>query len=120
MKVVEIISEAKKGSLRKSVVKAATRLATWPELDNGNVPYLQYRFGVAAAVSPGGQIEPSGPIAGALTTIAYTPEDEKILIAAGKLLGASPVRISGDASEELDTTNIKSPVAKPKRNKYGV
>lgn len=123
MKVLEIITgplnEAKHGTLRKSVVRAATRLSKWPELDNGNVPYLQYRFGVAAAVAPR-EIEPAGPIAGALTTIAYTQEDQDILVAAGKLLGASPVAISGSASLELETTNTKSPVAAKKKNKYGV
>jgi hypothetical protein len=39
---------------------------------------------------------------------------------ASKLMGVTPTRITDNASREPNSTETQSPVAKTKRNKYGV
>lgn len=88
-------------------------------------PYMQYRLGMAVAsarADKAGHVDFRQESAWAenLTQVMYAPEDEETIILASKLMGVKPTRITDNASHEPPNTNSVSPVAKPKRNKYGV
>lgn len=124
MRAHEFINEAKKTRkpLRKSFTQAAPNHTSYDYLDNNNHPYLAYRFGVALANSPDQDMPPRGPVGSDLSIIDYTDADAEIRKGAEKILGVKPSRGTGRGSEELDgkIINKTSPVAKPKKNKYGV
>lgn len=117
MKINEIITE---GELKQSAKRALPGLKLWPDLDNGNVPYLQYRFGIALAGSPDLSTPPVGPVAGQLVTTSYTDAEEEIIAGAAKEMGVKPVKKTDMKSNELENVNKVSPVAPKKKNKYGV
>ena len=51
----------------------------------------------------------------------YTEVEQEMINAAAKAVGAGVgQKWSGDRSKEIPTTYKQSPVAKPKKNKYGV
>ncbi len=121
MRAKEFINENIK-PLRKSSEQSLPNLTSSSDLDNNNHPYLAYRFGVALAPSP--EIDhffDEGPMGSNFTMIDYTDEDAEIRKAAAKRMGIKFNKGTGKGSEEMhDVVNITSPVAKPKRNKYGV
>lgn len=122
MKVHEIIAEGKdRKPLRKSIKQSMSNLTTYDELDNNNKPYLAYRFGVALAPSPDGpEMHKLGSIASNFTMADYTDAETEIRRGAERRMGIKPSRSTGKGSKELDSTNKVSPVAKPKRNRFGV
>ena len=122
MRASEFINESKK-PLRKSVKQSMPNLTTAPKLDNNNQPYLAYRFGVALAPSPNDTgMYTNGPLGSKFTMIDFTDCDADIRKAAAKKMGIKFDKGTGKGSEELDSDVINkvSPVAKPKRNKYGI
>jgi hypothetical protein len=54
------------------------------------------------------------------TILDYTDAETEIRKGAEKVIGVKSSRSTGKGSEELPTVNATSPVAKPKKNKYGV
>ena len=83
--------------------------------------YLQYRFGIAMAGAPEFPTQAAGAFAGDPLLSSYTDEELEIVNFAAKQVGAGHVkRLSSNRSDELSNTNTTSPVAKPKKNKYGV
>ena len=121
MRAKEFINENVR-PLRKSSKQSLPNLSIAPKLDNNNHPYLAYRFGVALAASPDlGNFCDEGPIASNLAMIDYSEGDEEIRKAAAKRMGIKFERGTGKGSEELPSSIINkvSPVAKPKRNRYG-
>lgn len=121
MRANEFISEAAgRKPLRKSTEQSMPNLNSYDFLDNNNHPYLAYRFGVALATSPEGDMHARGPIGSNFTMVDYTDGDAKIRKGAEKIMGIKTSRGTGKGSEELNTTNTASPVAKIKKNKYGV
>jgi hypothetical protein len=88
-------------------------------------PYMQYRYGLAMAAARADaaghvEFEQESPWAENLTIVGYTPEDADVVRLADKLMGVTATRIADDSSKESKDTNNASPVATPKRNKYGV
>jgi hypothetical protein len=91
-------------------------------------PYMQYRLGLAVAAAQGiakGELDPSSieqesEWAENLIQIAYTPEEEETIRLASKIMGVKPKKIAKSKSVETDKVNTTSPVAKKKKNKYGV
>jgi hypothetical protein len=91
-------------------------------------PYMQYRYNMAVAsaraIANGDltvdQFNQESAWAENLVQVMYTPEDEKTIELASKLMGVKPTRISDNVSREPKGTESVSPVAKPKRNKYGI
>ena len=88
-------------------------------------PYMQYRYGIAIAAARADaaghvEFEQESPWAENLTIVGYTPEDAEVVKLADKLMGVTATRIADDSSKEPKDTNNSSPVAQPKRNKYGV
>lgn len=123
MKVNEIISESTRKPFRKSVENSTPNLTSSSFLDNNNHPYLAYRFGLALAASPDTEgFYDMGPIGSDFTMVDYTDADREIREKAAKKMGIKFDRGTGKGSEELpdNIVNKTSPVAKPKRNKYGV
>lgn len=120
MKISEIISEASKGKLRKGTTQAISNITSYPYLDNNSHPYIAYRFGVALARSPGDVTNRLGPVGSEFTTIGYSEADNEIINHAREEFGLVTHTHSTKGSAELENVNKTSPVAKPKRNKYGV
>jgi hypothetical protein len=99
-----------------------------PQLRNQD-PYLQYRYGMAVAAA---RAYKNGDLNGStfkketnwsenLIQIMFAKEDEETIQLASELFGVSPVKISNSKSEEEEKSiNKASPVAKPKRNKFGI
>ncbi len=122
MRAREFIKESRK-QLRKSVKQSMPNMTTASQLDNNNHPYLAYRFGVALAPSPDiHHFDDEGPLGSKLTMIDYTDADAEIRKAAAKRMGIKFDQGTGKGSQELSNSiiNKTSPVAKPKKNKYGV
>jgi hypothetical protein len=87
--------------------------------------YMQMRYGIALAAAraeQAGEVEFSQETAWAENFIngMFVPEDEETIMLASKLMGVTPTRITDNKSREPNNTGTTSPVAKPKRNKYGV
>jgi len=88
-------------------------------------PYMQYRYGLALAAARANQaddvqFEQESPWAENLTIVGFTPEDEETIKMADKLMGVKGTRIANSKSEEAEGTQAHSPVAKIKKNKYGI
>ena len=113
-----VLQEAK---LRKGVRNASPGMTSWPALNNNNNPYHAYRFGMSLAGSPDNFVEKEGPVGGNFITMSYTDGDELILQSAAKKMGFSSKSMSSSKKScELSDINKTSPVAKVKRNRYGV
>ncbi len=99
---------------RKSrALNTAFEFPTMPSSDG----YQAYRFGVAMANH---EEPPYGPTSQHAVISAYTSEEEEIIHAAEKSTGHKGRLIADRGSREPDSTGTHSPVAKPKRNRYGV
>jgi len=83
--------------------------------------YMNYRFGIALAGAPEYPTLASGAISGDPLLSTYTDEELEMVNFAAQQVGAGKVtKLSDNRSRELDNVQKTSPVAKPKRNKYGV
>ena len=121
MKINEIITEAlERGEFRKATRQSLSAVDSYPYLDNNSHPYVAYRFGMALAKSPDDVTDHLGPIGSEFITVGYSSADQEIIDHARKEFGLKVRKHSGKGSEELEKINKVSPVAKPKRNKYGV
>jgi hypothetical protein len=132
MRAREFISEdipANPKQLDKSITAAVKGGLSIPGISinksNGN-PYQGYRFGIAmaSAHSDKNKSEPT-PAAGALAgdplLSMFTQEEYDIVRNAAKAAMAGPVKkLSSMQSTETGDTNTASPVAKRKKNRYGV
>ena len=82
--------------------------------------YHKYRVGVAMASSPDtGGLSPVGPTSDDMVTIGYTAADRHIADRAYAAMGYKKKKITGDHSKETDVNSV-SPVAKPRKNRYGI
>lgn len=128
MKIREIVVEsdtpANPKKIPKDQVSAFKGAISMPGISqnksNGS-SYLQYRFGLALAGAPEYPTQAAGAFAGDPLLSTYTDEELDMVNAAAKMVGAGPVKkLGNNRSMELDNTNTKAPVAKIKKNKYGV
>lgn len=133
MKVRDIITEASPkltGKSRKLPARITDPMpATFIQKNLRNTdPYMQYRYGVAVSAAKAmadghltnDDFEQESEYAENLTQVAYTREEEEIVALASRLMGVTPMQITSSKSTETVDVNKSSPVAKPKRNKYGV
>lgn len=113
MRIRDIVTES--FSSRKSKTMSASY--EYPGMTSAN-PYDMYRFSVAMADHT------NPPKEGALSNhgliVAYTPEEEAVIKAAERVTGHKGQLAADRGSNEPDSTNTVSPVAKKKPNKYGV
>lgn len=121
MKINEVIAEGKqRRPMRKMHTQALSNLTQYDALDNNANPYLAYRFGIAMAGSPRGDMDKRGPIGSNFSTVDFSDADAEIRRGAERVMGVKPSRSTGRGSEELPSVQKASPVAKIKKNKYGV
>ena len=125
MRAKDFITEKKQSKMTKRQNQSTRGVNTYSDAERWNSDYVAYRLGMAVAGTDG-QIEPAidskSWIGKSKSTHPYTQEEQEMLKKAYKAVGASyKDENHGDMrSLELDTTNKTSPVAKPKKNKYGV
>jgi hypothetical protein len=126
MKIYEIITEAK-GSMKKidTTQKAAIKNAmTIPAMNmSTGSAYMGWRMGIALAGAPDypTKMEADNWIGGDPLLSTYTEEEMEMVKAANLAVGGGPIQNwSGNRSQEIPGINTTSPVAKPKKNKYGV
>jgi len=127
MKVSEVITEAKvkQAKMTKRQNQSTLGVNLFSDAEKANSDYVQFRVGMAAAATDGKtmpDIDAKSWIGKKKAAFPYTKEEQDILKIAYKAAGAKYDDLNnGDlASKELDSVNKTSPVAKPKRNKYGV
>ena len=134
MKVRDIISENTSGAGFKTkgkmkpidaTQKAAMRNAsTLPGLNMAHgSAYTGWRFGLALAGAPTypTEMEADSWIGGDPLLEPYTDIEFDMVKAAAKQVGAGNIQNwSGNRSKEVADVNKTSPIAKPKKNKYGV
>jgi hypothetical protein len=63
---------------------------------------------------------PEGPASNHAVIVAYTPEEEEIIQAGSRQTGHKGQLLANKGSNEPTSTEVQSPVAKSKRNRYGV
>lgn len=128
MRIKDLLQETKlsgkPGNLQKGVSEELPGAFVQRELRNTD-PYMQYRYGIAVATAraeKNGDVEfdQESPWAENLTQVMYVPEDEETIKLASKLMGVTPTKIADNKSHETRDVSTASPVAKSKRNKYGV
>lgn len=127
MKVNEVITEAKikQAKMTKRQNQPTRGVHTFGDAERANSDYVQFRVGMAVASTDGKtkpDIDAKSWIGKKKASFPYTKEEADMLKLAYQAAGASYDDINnGDLhSKELDSTNKVSPVAKPKRNKYGI
>lgn len=124
-KLEQELQEATEKHITKRQQQSTTGLNTFSDGERWNGDYVSYRLGMAAA-STDGKIDPNMDakswIGKQKSTHPYTKEEQEILKKAYKAVGAKYKDLNhGDMrSLELDEINKVSPVAKRKKNKYGV
>ncbi len=128
MRAKEFINEAKSKGRAESVSSRKSDplpgVFVQKELRNTD-PYMQYRYAMAVAAARahkehGVDFNQESAWAENLTQVMYVSDDEETIKLASKLMGVKPTRITDNASHESKQTNADSPVAKPKRNRWGV
>ena len=118
MKIIEIIVEDTSKKLPKSTREAIPHAKQFVDIDQY---YGMYRFGVAMAAAPDGETPKEGPAKDVPAVWMYSKGEEDIVKKAQKNQGIKgKTLVSSGPSEEVPSTNVTSPVAAPKRNKYGV
>jgi hypothetical protein len=89
----------------------------YPDMPSSN-PYVAYRFGMAMADHT--IKHPNGPAKNSAVIAAYTRGEEEIIRRAEMKSGHRGNILADKGSQEPQGANTVSPVAKPKRNRYGI
>ena len=87
--------------------------------------YMQMRYGMALAAARAEQaglvdFDQESAWAENFINVMWADEDKETVMLASKLMGVTPSMISDNKSREPKSTETQSPVAQPKRNRYGV
>ena len=114
MRAREFIVEREMSDRKSSTMPLSKHYPEMPSSD----PYLAYRFGMAMADHTINHAE--GPAAQHAVVVAYTPEEEEIMRGGETQTGHKGKMLTDRGSREPKTTYTVSPVARPKRNRYGV
>ena len=113
MRAKEFIVERSFSKRKSGPMTTTYAFPTMPSSD----AYQAYRFGVAMANH---KEPPYGPTEQHAVISAYTPEDEEIIHAAERATGHKGRLVADQGSDEPQSTDTRSPVARPKRNRHGV
>ena len=114
MRAKEFIIERSFSQRKSSVMSTTFEFPTMPSSD----AYRAYRFGMAMADHTINHAE--GPTGNHAVIVAYTPEEEEIIKGASRQTGHKGVIAADRGSHEPKDTNTQSPVAQPKKNRYGI
>ena len=125
MKVIDIISEAKQAKISKRQSQSSRGISIYGDSERANSDYVAFKLGQAMAGSDGItpiDIDAKSWHGKKKTVHPYTEIENEMFKQAAKAVGADYKDLNhGDMkSKELDTTNKISPVAKIKKNKYGI
>ena len=127
MKIKEIINEEHIGKLSPRLQQATVGVDKFRDRQFADRIYELNRVMMAVAASDG--VTPLRPEIDSESwagrnnlAFPYTPEEQKMLLQAFGAVGSHYQDLNNGnlKSEELKSTNIVSPIAKPKRNKYGI
>ena len=119
MRIRELL-ESKSSKLSKEAAASLPGVGSSGRPNGPINSYQKYRVGIAMACSPDtGGVVPIGPTSDDMVTVGYTAADRDITDRAYKALGFTKKKVTGDKSREHDAHTI-SPVAKIKKNRYGV
>jgi hypothetical protein len=121
MRIHEILGEAVT-QLTKSAKSSIKGAVTTPAANNNaGDAYKHYRMGLAMAGAPEFPTKATNSIAGDPLISTYTDEELAMVNFAANQVNAGTVkRITTNRSEERPDTDKFSPIAKQKKNKYGV
>jgi hypothetical protein len=114
MRAKEFIVERKFKDRKASVLSTAYNFTSMP----GDSAYKIYRLGMLMGNPDMENIK--GPAAANAVVVAYTQEEEEKVHRAKKRSGDTSQMLSDRGSTEPTSTDTVSPVAKIKRNKYGI
>lgn len=124
MRAREFMIEGGMKKIGKESKAAMQNASTLPALNQSTgSAYMNYRMGIALAGAPTfpTKMEADNWIGGDPLLSTYTEEEMDMIKAAAAAVGAGNIQNwSGKRSQEIPNTNTTSPVAKPKRNKYGI
>lgn len=124
MKIRDVINEGGMKKISPEQKAAMKNASTLPALNmSTGSNYMNYRMGIAMAGAPTfpTKMEADNWIGGDPLLSTYTDEEFEMVKAAAKQVGAGTIQNwSGKRSEEVADVNKTSPVAKKKKNKYGV
>lgn len=122
MKIRDLLSESRTGSLQDDVAKALPAAFTFPTLQNTD-PYTQYRFGLAIAaarrqndedpyhINSGEEFAPKSAWGENLVVVTYEQdEDTRTLDLAAKMMGVPKRQISSTKSQEASDVNTQSAI----------
>ena len=128
MKIKDVITEAiQQADITKRQQEATRGLHRFQDIDGRDRTYELYRIMLAAACSDGvndvpDHVDPESWAGRFNIAAPLTQQEQKMLIKAYKKMGSKYVDLNkGDLrSMELGSVNKQSPIAKPKKNRYGV
>lgn len=133
MRAKEFIRESREGSIEDDVAEAIPSAYVIPALPNQD-PYKQYRFGMALAAARANKatddvnprktdFQGKSPWGENAIVVSYTGTTQDIIddaLAEVGLGSGAKKQITSKGSHETKDVTTNSPVAKPKKNKYGV
>ena len=125
MRLRELINERKQGKLTKRQKEATRGVSIYSDAEKWNSDYVAFKLGQAMAGTDGKtvpDIDAKSWIGKSKSIHPYTEVENDMFKQASKAVGAKYTDVNkGDMrSLELKTTNTVSPVASPKKNKYGI
>jgi len=125
MKVHDIITEVAQPKPTKRQSQSSRGMNIYGDKERADSTYVSFILGQAMASTDGKtkpEIDAKSWYGKKKTVHPYTKEEQDMFVQAAKVVGADYEDLNhGDMkSKELDTTNKLSPVAAPKKNKYGV
>jgi len=121
----KIVSEVSQGKITKRQQEPTKGLSIYSDVEMANSDYVAFKLGQAMAGTDGSNvpdIDGKSWFGKKKTIHPYTEVENEMFKKAAKVVGAKYTDLNkGDMkSRELKTTNTVSPVAKTKRNQYGV
>ena len=114
MRAKEFITERQLPQRKSDTLSTTFQFPTMPSAN----AYAAYRFGMAMADHTINY--PEGPSGNHAVIVAYAPEEEDIIAAGTRQTGHKGQLLANKGSTEPTSTEVQSPVSKPKRNRYGV
>jgi hypothetical protein len=119
------VAETKRAPITKRQSQSSRGINTYGDSEKANSDYVAFKLGQAMACTDGTntpEIDGKSWHGKQKTVHPYTDIEQKMFIKAAKVVGADVTDVNhGDMrSLELDTTHKASPVAKIKKNKYGI
>lgn len=125
MRLRELLAERKKGKLTKRQKEPTRGVSVYSDAEKWNGDYVAFKLGQAMAGTDGKSvpdIDATSWIGKHKSIHPYTEIENDMFKQASKAVGAKYKDLNkGDMrSLELKSTNTTSPVAKIKRNQYGI